>query len=300
MLTLIADHETPAPPPPPNRPSRLARARTALLRDLCLPARPRQQDGLDGKVVLVTGGSSGIGLATAQRLAAAGAVTLICGRDAEKLEQARRQIALSGQVIAYLVDIADLDQVDAFVARLVREHGGVDVLINNAGRSIRRAIEDSLERFHDFERTMQINYFGALRLTMGLLPHMARRRAGHVINISSIGVLTQAPRFSAYVASKAALEAWTACAATEYADAGVRFTTINMPLVKTPMIAPTRVFDHVPTLTTEEAADMVMHGVRAQPARIATKVGVWTQALRVAVPGVARLFTSTLFLMFPD
>jgi NAD(P)-dependent dehydrogenase (short-subunit alcohol dehydrogenase family) len=279
----------------------LARVRTALLRDLALPIRPAndQQDPIRGKVVLITGGSSGIGLATAKRLAAAGAVTLICGRDADKLEAARRQIARHGHVVAYEVDIADLDQVEAFVQRLVREVDGVDILINNAGRSIRRSVEDSLDRFHDFQRTMQVNYFGALRLTMGLLPHMVRRRTGHVINISSVGVLTQAPLFSAYVASKAALDAWTACAAHEYAEAGIHFTTINMPLVKTPMIAPTRAYDHAPSLTPEQAAELVWQGVVAQPARIATRVGVLSQALRVALPGVARMLTSTLFMLSP-
>jgi NAD(P)-dependent dehydrogenase (short-subunit alcohol dehydrogenase family) len=277
-----------------------SRVRTALLRDLALPSRPANdhQDPIAGKVVLITGGSSGIGLATAQRLAAAGAITLICGRDPAKLLQARQQIG--GHVVTYQVDIADLAEVDSFVTTLVREHGGVDILINNAGRSIRRSIEDSLDRFHDFERTMQVNYFGAIRLTMGLLPHMARRRAGHIINISSIGVLTHTPRFSAYVASKAALEAWTTCVANECADAGISFTTINMPLVKTPMIAPSRALDHVPSLTPEQAADMVLKGVLAQPARIATRVGLLSQALRVALPGVARILTSTLFLMFPD
>ena len=130
----------------------------------------------------------------------------------------------------------------------LNQHGGVDFLINNAGRSIRRAIEASYERFHDFERTMQLNYFGCLRVTMGLLPGMVAKKKGHIVNISSIGVLTNAPRFSAYVASKAALDAWTRCASSEYADMGITFTTINMPLVRTPMIGPTRPYDNVPAL----------------------------------------------------
>ena len=159
----------------------------------------------------------------------------------------RRTIAAAGHEVAtYSADVADADQCAELVTKVVEKHGGVDVLVNNAGRSIRRAIENSFDRFHDFERTMSLNYFGALRLTLGLLPSMIKRRRGHVINISSIGVLTNAPRFSAYVASKAALDAWTRCAASEFSDMGIQFTTINMPLVRTPMIAPTKIYSQAP------------------------------------------------------
>lgn len=179
----------------------------------------------------VTGGSSGIGLAVAHKLAEAGAATIICGRDEDKLAAAKKEINARGfDVMTYAVDVADMADCDRFVQLLIANHGGVDVLVNNAGRSIRRGIESSYERFHDFERTMQLNYFGALRLTMGLLPKMIAQKRGQVINISSIGVLTNAPRFSAYVASQAALDAWTRCAASEFADINVKFTTINMPL----------------------------------------------------------------------
>ena len=202
-----------------------------------------------GKVVLVTGGSSGIGLAVAHKFAEAGAITLICGRDVDKLEEACSEARAKGySFFAYPADIADMVDCDRFIKQLIHEHGGVDFLINNAGRSIRRDIEASYERFHDFERTMQLNYFGSLRVTMGLLPAMVAKHKGHVVNISSIGVLTNAPRFSAYVASKAALDAWTRCASSEYADQGISFTTINMPLVRTPMIAPTGLYNNVPTL----------------------------------------------------
>ena len=162
-------------------------------------------------------------------------------------------------------DIADPAQCEALIQRVVADHGGVDILINNAGRSIRRGIENSYERFHDYERLMQLNYFGCLRLTLGLLPGMAQRRSGHVINISSIGVLTNAPRFSAYVASKAALEAWTRCAASEFLDRGVHFTTINMPLVRTEMIAPTKMYEQVPMLSPDEAADFIVDAIIHQP-----------------------------------
>jgi NAD(P)-dependent dehydrogenase (short-subunit alcohol dehydrogenase family) len=254
-----------------------------------------------GKVVLVTGGSSGIGLAAAHKFAEAGAVTLICGRDQDKLDEACAEAKAKGySFIAYPADIADMADCDRFVKLLIDNHGGVDFLINNAGRSIRRAIESSYDRFHDYERTMQLNYFGCLRVTMGLLPGMAAKRKGHVVNISSIGVLTNAPRFSAYVASKAALDAWTRCASSEFADVGVTFTTINMPLVRTPMIAPTNIYKNVPTLSPEEAADMVAQACISKPVRIATRLGITGQVLHALMPRVAQIGMNTTFRMFPD
>jgi len=254
-----------------------------------------------GKVVLVTGGSSGIGLAAAHKFAEAGAVTLICGRDKDKLEEACKEAKANGyEFIAYPVDIADMADCDRFIALVEQNHGGVDFLINNAGRSIRRAIESSYDRFHDFERTMQLNYFGCLRVTMGLLPGMSSKRKGHVVNISSIGVLTNAPRFSAYVASKAALDAWTRCASSEFADQGITFTTINMPLVRTPMIAPTNIYNNVPTLAPEEAAAMIAEACIYKPVRIATRLGIAGQVLHALVPRVAQIVMNTSFRMFPD
>ncbi|MBL8286844.1 MAG: SDR family oxidoreductase [Rubrivivax sp.] len=254
-----------------------------------------------GKVVLVTGGSSGIGLATAHKFAEAGATTIICGRDPDKLDEACAEAKAKGHAfIAYPVDLAEMADVDRFVALLLEKHGGVDFLVNNAGRSIRRAIESSYDRFHDYERTMQLNYFGCLRITMGLLPAMVARKKGHVVNISSIGVLTNAPRFSAYVASKAALDAWTRCASSEFADQGITFTTINMPLVRTPMIAPTKIYNNVPTLSPEEAADMVAQACIDKPVRIATRLGMFGELLHATVPRVAQIVMNTSFRMFPD
>ena len=266
---------------------------------------------VQGKVVLVTGGSSGIGLAAAHKLAQAGAITVIVGREQEKLDAAKKEIDTAlkakdgdatkgGQVVTFSADLASLESCDTMVAWLIENYGGVDVLINNAGRSIRRGIESSKERFHDFERTMQLNYFGCLRVTMGLLPGMAAKRKGHVVNISSIGVLTNAPRFSAYVASKAALDAWARCAASEYLDVGVTFTTINMPLVRTPMIAPTKIYQNVPTLSPEEAADLIVQAIVYKPVRIATRLGVFGQVLHALAPRVAQIVMNTTFRMFPD
>lgn len=254
-----------------------------------------------GKLVLITGGSSGIGKATAFKMAEAGAITLIVARDQEKLDETVNEAAAKGlRLFAYSTDVGDEAQCAQLVKQVEEEHGGVEYLVNNAGRSIRRAIENSFDRFHDYERTMQVNYFGALRLTMGLLPGMLTKRRGHIINISSIGVLTNAPRFSAYVASKAALDAFTRCAASELVDRGIEFTTINMPLVRTPMIAPTRIYDNVPTLSTDEAADLVVDAIVNRKIRIATRLGVFGQVLHALMPRVAQIVMNTAFRMFPD
>ena len=254
-----------------------------------------------GKVVLITGGSSGIGLATAQKMAAAGAITVICGRDEDKLKEAADLVSSRGfELHTYSVDIAHMDDCDRFVEKLLADFGRVDILVNNAGRSIRRSIENSFERFHDIERTIQLNYLGALRVTYGLLPAMMKKRAGQVINISSIGVLTNAPRFSAYVASKAALDAWTRCAASEFADLGIKFTTINMPLVRTPMIAPTKLYNNVPTLSPEDAADLIAKAMIDKPVRIATSLGVLGQATHAFTPKWAQTVMNKSFRMFSD
>ncbi len=255
------------------------------------------------KVVLITGGSSGIGLATAKKVAAAGAKTLICARGLEDLEKAKAEIegeTKGAQVFVYQADLADLASADDLVKRVLADHGAVDVLINNAGRSIRRSIELSYDRFHDFERTMQLNYFGSLRLVMGLLPSMTERRRGHVINISSIGVLTNAPRFSAYVASKAALDAFSRCAASEFSDKNIHFTIVNMPLVKTPMIGPTKIYDNVPTLTPDEAGDMVVKAIIERPHRVATRLGIFAEMLHLMAPKVYQVVLNTAFQLFPD
>ncbi|HVT32059.1 MAG TPA: SDR family oxidoreductase [Rhodanobacteraceae bacterium] len=254
-----------------------------------------------GRVVVVTGGSSGIGKATARKVASAGAKVVICARGADELAATKQEIEAAGGIChTYVADLADLASCDAFVKEVLADHGHVDILVNNAGRSIRRAISASYDRFHDFERTMQLNYFGALRLIMGVLPAMAGRHRGHIINISSIGVLTNSPRFSAYVASKAALDAFSRCAQAEYSDNGVVFTTINMPLVKTPMIAPTKMYDSVPTLTPDEAADIIVEAIIERPVRIATRLGTFAQIFYALAPRAYEIVMNTAFRLFPD
>jgi NAD(P)-dependent dehydrogenase (short-subunit alcohol dehydrogenase family) len=254
-----------------------------------------------GKVVVVTGGSAGIGKSVALKVAEAGAKTIIVARDKEKLDAACGEAAEKGlEFLTYEADIADAGQCEALIEKISADHGGVDILVNNAGRSIRRAIENSYDRFHDYERVMQLNYFGALRLTLGFLAGMAQRRSGHVVNVSSIGVLTNAPRFSAYVASKAALEAWTRCAASEFLDRGVHFTTINMPLVRTEMIAPTKLYKQVPMLSPEEAADLVVEAIVHQPIRIATRLGIFGEVVHAIAPRIGQIVMNTSFRMFPE
>ncbi len=253
------------------------------------------------KVVVVTGSSSGIGKATALKLADAGATVILVARGEDKLLETKAEIdRLGGKAWIYTADIADPASCDALVARVVKEHGGCDYLVNNAGRSIRRGVVNSFDRFHDFERTMQLNYFGALRLIMGFLPKMMEKKRGHVINISSIGVLTNAPRFAAYVASKAALDSFSACAASEFLDKGIHFTTINMPLVRTPMIAPTKIYESVPTLSPEEAADLVVDAIVHRPVRIASRLGIFGAVCHAAAPKLTQVLLNAAFNMFPD
>jgi NAD(P)-dependent dehydrogenase (short-subunit alcohol dehydrogenase family) len=253
------------------------------------------------KVVVVTGASSGIGKATALKLASAGAKVMLVARGEEKLLDTKKEIeAAGGRSWIYSADVSDMASCDALVAKVLKDHGGCDYLINNAGRSIRRGVLNSLDRFHDFERTMQLNYFGALRLIMGFLPGMVANKRGHIINISSIGVLSNAPRFSAYVASKSALDSFAACAASEFIDKGVDFTTINMPLVRTPMIAPTKMYENVPTLSSEQAADLVVEAIVYKPVRIATRLGIFGAVSHAIAPKLTQILLNSAFNMFPD
>ena len=235
----------------------------------------------------------------------AGAKVLLVARTPEKLEETKAEIEESGGAAhIHQCDLSDLDDVERMAAEVLEQHGRVDVLVNNAGRSIRRSIELSYDRFHDFERTMQLNYFGALRLILSLLPAMRKRskgrKGGHIINVSSIGVQTHTPRFSAYVASKAALDAWSRCVASEVIDDGVHITTIHMPLVRTPMIAPTKMYDAFPTITPEEAAEMITKAMITKPKKVATRLGNFGELLYNVAPKASDAILNTAYKLFPE
>jgi thioester reductase-like protein len=259
------------------------------------------KEALEGRHVMITGASSGIGRSTALKVAAAGGVPLLVARNVERLEEARAEIvAAGGTAYVYAADLSDMESVDRLIERVLAGHRNVDMLVNNAGRSIRRSIALSYDRFHDFERTMQLNYFGAVKLIIGLLPHMRERGSGHIVNISSIGVQTNPPRFSAYVASKAALDAFTRVVASEVVGDGVTFTTIHMPLVRTPMIAPTKMYDAFPAITPEEAADMICDALRTRPKHMGTRLGTFGEVAYALSPKAVDRILHLAYRVFPD
>jgi len=254
-----------------------------------------------GKVVMVTGASSGIGRSAALKIADAGGVVLLVARTPEKLDATRDQIEAGGGVaFVHPCDLSDMDDLDRMAQEVLAQHGHVDILVNNAGRSIRRSIALSYDRFHDYERTMQLNYFGPVKLILNLLPVMRERKSGHLVNISSIGVQTNTPRFSAYVASKAALDAFSRAIASEIIDDGVHITTIHMPLVRTPMIKPTKMYDRFPTITPEKAADMISEAIIHKPKRIATPLGTLGQLLYAINPKSIDYILNSAYKLFPD
>jgi short-subunit dehydrogenase len=254
-----------------------------------------------GKVVLITGASSGIGRAAAIKVADAGATVLLVARSVDKLEETKEEIIAAGGVAhIHRCDMADAEDVARMADEVLTYHGHVDILVNNAGRSIRRSVALSYDRFHDYERTIQLNYLGALRLILALLPAMRARKSGQIINISSIGTQTNPPRFSAYVASKAALDAFSRVIASEVKDDKVHITTINMPLVRTPMIAPTRMYDMFPAITPEEAAEMIAKAMVGKPKKVATKLGNFGELLYAVAPKASDSILNTAYKLFPD
>ncbi len=261
----------------------------------------KNRRALGGKTVVITGASSGIGAVTAFKVAQAGGIPVLVARGKDKLEDIKSQIeARGGQAHVYPCDLSDLEAIDALTDRLSTELDTIDYVVNNAGRSIRRSLKLSHDRFHDFERTMQLNYFGAVRLVLGLLPKMRAQQSGHVVNISSIGVQTSPPRFSAYVASKAALDAWSNVVSSELIGDGVSFTTIHMPLVKTPMIAPTKIYDKFPTISPAQAADKVITALVDKPHEINTWMGNVGAVSHTVAPKLAFRVLNLAYKVFPD
>lgn len=259
------------------------------------------QQKVDGKTIIVTGASSGIGLTVSKYLAQAGAHVLLIARTKEKLDEVKAEIeAEGGKATVFPCDLNDMESIDAVSKDILAAVDHIDILVNNAGRSIRRAVHESIDRFHDFERTMQLNYFGAVRLVLNLLPHMMQRKNGQIINISSIGVLANATRFSAYVASKAALDAFSCCLSAEVHSHKIAITSIYMPLVRTPMIAPTKIYKYVPTLSPEEAADLIAYAIVKRPKKIATNLGRLASITYAVAPDINNILMSIGFNLFPS
>ncbi|ULP39404.1 SDR family oxidoreductase [Mycolicibacterium rufum] len=252
-----------------------------------LQYRPdREIVDLKGKRILLTGASSGIGEAAAEKLARRGATVVAVARRQDLLDALVTRITeAGGDARAHACDLSDLEAVDALVSTVEGELGGIDILVNNAGRSIRRPLAESLERWHDVERTMALNYYGPVRLIRGLSPGMLERGDGHIINVSTWGVKTESPPlFGVYNASKAALSSISRIIETEWSDRGVHCTTLYYPLVKTPMIAPTRAYDGLPGLSAEEAAGWIITAARHRPVSIAPRIAVTAHAINSIAP----------------
>jgi NAD(P)-dependent dehydrogenase (short-subunit alcohol dehydrogenase family) len=259
------------------------------------------EGAVNGKTVVITGGSSGIGKAAAHKIAAAGGIPILVARTQEKLDEVVEEIqGTGGTAYAYSADLSDMDAIEAVTEKIFADHPGVDILINNAGRSIRRGVKLSYDRFHDYERTIQLNYLGAVKMILGVLPHMTERKSGHIVNVSSIGAQTNPPRFSAYVASKAALDAFTRVVSSETIGDNVTFTTIHMPLVKTPMIAPTKMYDSFPTITPDEAADLICEAIRSKPKTINTRLGTFGEVLYAIAPKAVDQILHMAYKVFPE
>ncbi len=259
------------------------------------------REAVKDRVVLITGASSGIGKAAALKVGAAGGTVLLVARTEGKLNEVQLEIEdEGGMAYVHPCDLYDMDDIDRMAAEVLDQHGRVDILVNNAGKSIRRSVDRAYDRFHDYQRTMQINYFAPVKLILDLLPAMRARDTGHIINISTIGLQTNTPRFSAYLASKAALDAFSRSIAVEIISDGVHVTTVYMPLVRTPMIAPTKIYDRFPTLSPEQAAGMITEAIRKRPKRIGTPIGTLGELTYAIAPGAQDLVVNRAYKLFPE
>ena len=262
---------------------------------------PSLEDAVSGRTVLITGASSGIGRSTTLKIGEAGGTVLLVARTREKLQEVADEIeGFGGVAYVHPCNLTDMDDIDRMASEVLEQHEAVDILVNNAGKSIRRSIANSYDRFHDFQRTMQVNYFGPVKLIIDVLPGMRERGSGHIVNISTIGLQTNTPRFAAYLASKAALDAFSRSIAPEIIGDGVHVTTVYMPLVRTPMIAPTKIYDRFPTLSPEEAADLITDAIRKRPKRIATTLGNIGQLGYAIAPGAQDLVVNRAYQLFPE
>jgi len=259
------------------------------------------ENAVRDRIVMITGASSGIGAVTARQIGAAGGMVVLVARGVEKLEAAAEEVlAAGGTAHIYPCDLSDLDAIEAMTDKVLADLGRVDILINNAGRSIRRSLALSYDRMHDYQRTMQLNYFAPVQLMLKLLPGMRERKFGHVVNVSSVGVQTRVPRFGAYIASKAALDilcdAWQAETHAE----NVHFTTVHMGLVRTPMIEATTIYDQFPVLTPEQAADTLCEAIIHRPRRSTSPVGQIASFADAVTPQIMDRVRSRGFDLFDD
>jgi short-subunit dehydrogenase/thioester reductase-like protein len=256
---------------------------------------------VSGKVVVITGASSGIGLETALAVGEAGGKVILVARTREKLEEVAKKITdRGGEAYAHPADLTDVEDIERATKEILDQHERVDILLNNAGRSIRRSVKYQYDRFHDFERTMNLNYFGALKMILAFLPGMRERKEGHIINISSYSVQMNTPRFAAYAASKQALDQFSRCIASEIIEDKVHITTIHMPLVRTAMIAPTGIYANFPALAPHEAAKKITDAMIDKPKRVSTGLGIATQIVYAVAPKAADQIASSIYKLFPE
>ncbi len=285
-----------------NTPNSAGRYRPFYLRNLLDAVQGRAlSDAVQGKTVLITGGSSGIGEAAAHKIAEAGGTVVLVARTLENLEKVASDIrANGGTAHVYPCDLSDTEAIATMADKVLEDLGGVDILINNAGRSIRRSLALSYDRIHDYQRTMQLNYLGAVQLILKFIPGMRERGFGHIVNISSVGVQTRAPRFGAYIASKAALDSLCDALQAETVSDNVRFTTVHMALVRTPMISPTTMYDRFPTLTPDQAAGVITDALIHRPRRASSPFGQFAAVADAINPSVMDRVRNRAFGMFDD
>ncbi len=285
-----------------NTPNSAGRYRPFYLRNLLEAVQGRTlPDAVDGKTVLITGGSSGIGEAAAKKIAGAGGQVVLIARTPEKLEKVADEIRDDGgSAHFYSCDLSDMDAIAEMADQVLADLGGVDILINNAGRSIRRSLALSYDRIHDYQRTMQLNYLGAVQLILKFVPGMRERGFGHIVNVSSAGVQTRAPRFGAYIASKAALDTLCDALQAETVQDDVRFTTVHMALVRTPMISPTKMYDKFPALTPDQAAGVIADAIVHRPRRVSSPFGQFAAVADALNPLVMDQVRNRAFAMFDD
>ena len=285
-----------------NTPNSAGRYRPFYLRNLLDAVQGRTlDDAVDGRIALITGGSSGIGEAAAKKIAEAGGEVVLVARTPENLEKVADEIRSNGGTAhVYPCDLADMDAIAAMADKVLADLGGVDILINNAGRSIRRSLALSYDRIHDYQRTMQLNYLGAVQLILKFIPGMRERGFGQIINVSSVGVQTRAPRFGAYIASKAALDSLCDALQAEVVSDDVKFTTVHMALVRTPMISPTKMYDKFPALTPDQAAGVITDAIVHRPRRASSPFGQFAAVADAVNPAVMDRVRSRAFSMFDD